>query len=74
MKRMRCGTCDNCLSTECGKCKYCLDKPKFGGTGRLRQSCIYKKCKIMQSKGLFISIIFFLEYMYVLYIISISST
>ena len=48
-KRKRCGSCKNCLSDDCGKCKYCLDKPKFGGNGRLRQSCVNKKCQQMIS-------------------------
>ena len=48
-KRKRCGTCENCFAVECGICKYCLDKPKFGGNGVLRQSCINKKCHNMTS-------------------------
>ena len=48
---MRCGVCQNCLSKDCGKCKYCLDKPKFGGADRLKQSCIAKKCPNMKIKG-----------------------
>eukprot|EP00966_Prymnesium_polylepis_P199691 4627922-Prymnesium_polylepis.1 len=27
---------------DCGECKYCLDKPKFGGRGTLRKKCIEK--------------------------------
>lgn len=50
-KRIRCGVCDNCLSNDCGKCKYCLDKPKFGGAGRLRQSCVRKKYQNMQGNS-----------------------
>lgn len=26
-----CRSCANCLAEDCGKCNYCLDKPKFGG-------------------------------------------
>lgn len=52
VKWMRCGICQSCLSNDCGKCKYCLDKPKFGGAGRLRKSCVDKKCQNMQIKGL----------------------
>uniref|UniRef100_A0A1X7TAJ2 Ubiquitin-like protease family profile domain-containing protein n=1 Tax=Amphimedon queenslandica TaxID=400682 RepID=A0A1X7TAJ2_AMPQE len=48
-KRKRCGTCENYVAVECGTCKYCLDKPKFGGNGVLRQSCINKKCHNMAS-------------------------
>ena len=44
MKRKRCGTCEGCLCTDCGKCKYCLDKPKFGGHGTLKQCCAKRRC------------------------------
>lgn len=29
-------------SQDCGKCQFCLDKPKFGGPGKLRQQCQIK--------------------------------
>ena len=51
-KRIRCGVCQSCLSSDCGKCKYCLDKPKFGGTSRLRQSCLNKKCQNMPANSI----------------------
>lgn len=50
-KRVRCGSCKNCLNNDCGKCKHCLDKPKFGGVGRLKQSCMQRKCLYMKPKG-----------------------
>lgn len=28
-----------------------VDKPKFGGAGRLKQSCVDKKCQKMQTKA-----------------------
>ena len=40
----RCGECDNCQQADCGMCKFCKDKPRFGGPGRLKQSCIKRKC------------------------------
>ncbi|EDV24137.1 uncharacterized protein TRIADDRAFT_27303, partial [Trichoplax adhaerens] len=41
-----CGKCDACTRTEdCGKCKFCLDMPKFGGPKRLRQKCMLRQCK-----------------------------
>ena len=43
----RCGECENCQQIDCGKCKFCKDKPRFGGPGRLKQSCIKRKCRIM---------------------------
>ena len=27
---------------DCGECLHCLDKPKFGGPGRLRHACVLK--------------------------------
>ena len=45
IKRRRCGSCDNCTMNDCGCCRFCLDKPKFGGRGTLKQACINKKCK-----------------------------
>lgn len=45
MKRKRCGKCDGCRASDCEKCKFCLDKPRFGGNGILKQCCLKKKCK-----------------------------
>ncbi|XP_062867030.1 histone-lysine N-methyltransferase 2B [Trichomycterus rosablanca] len=45
----RCLQCKGCLRIEdCETCVFCLDKPKFGGPNKKRQSCIYKKCERMQ--------------------------
>ena len=40
----RCGQCANCQQADCGMCKFCKDKPHFGGPGRLNQPCIKRKC------------------------------
>jgi len=35
--RSSCGTCTGCKTVsdhDCGECKMCLDKPKFGGPGQ----------------------------------------
>ncbi|XP_065893030.1 lysine-specific demethylase 2B-like isoform X2 [Dysidea avara] len=40
----RCGLCENCLLADCGKCRFCKDKPRFGGPGKLKQACSKKKC------------------------------
>ena len=42
MKMRRCGVCSGCCIPDCGKCKQCLDKPKNGGEGKLRQCCEVK--------------------------------
>ena len=39
-----CKTCTNCVKADCGTCKYCLDKPKFGGLGKMKQKCIQRRC------------------------------
>ena len=31
LRQTRCGTCAGCILADCGQCKMCLDKPKFGG-------------------------------------------
>ncbi len=44
MKRKRCGTCDGCIRSDCGTCKFCKNKPKFGGMGKKKQCCEQRKC------------------------------
>ena len=46
----RCNQCLACLREDCGKCKFCKDKPKFGGKGVKKQCCIKQRC--MNSKGI----------------------
>jgi len=43
-----CRQCANCLAEDCGRCNYCLDKPKFGGPNTLKKKCIQKKCLLVQ--------------------------
>lgn len=43
-RRVRCGKCAGCVKEDCGECKACKDKPKFGGSGTMKQSCEKKKC------------------------------
>jgi len=43
-RSVRCGKCDGCEREDCGSCKNCVDKPKFGGLGKRKQQCIYKIC------------------------------
>ncbi|XP_065915675.1 histone-lysine N-methyltransferase 2B-like [Dysidea avara] len=44
-KPQGCGQCEACTKADCGKCRYCLDKKKFGGKERLKQRCIHRKCR-----------------------------
>lgn len=43
-RAFKCGACYNCLRPNCGKCKFCLDKPCFGGPNIKKQVCIHKNC------------------------------
>jgi len=40
----RCGSCTGCLRGDCGACKNCRDKPKFGGKGIKKQACVRRAC------------------------------
>jgi len=42
---VRCGQCAGCAASNCGKCNFCRDMPKFGGTGTLRQPCLMRRCE-----------------------------
>ncbi|XP_061183956.1 histone-lysine N-methyltransferase 2A-like [Saccostrea echinata] len=44
-RKIRCKKCEGCTSEDCGVCNYCLDKPKFGGRGVMKQACIKRRCK-----------------------------
>ncbi|XP_068071342.1 histone-lysine N-methyltransferase 2B isoform X4 [Danio rerio] len=45
----RCNRCKGCNRLEdCGRCVFCLDKPKFGGPNKKRQSCVLKKCAMIE--------------------------
>jgi hypothetical protein len=45
--RVFCGECAGCLKNDdCGKCRYCKDKTKFGGQNRLRQKCLHRRCQL----------------------------
>lgn len=43
-ERIPCKICQACISPDCGKCHYCMDMLKFGGSGKLRQSCQMRLC------------------------------
>ena len=49
-KRQGCGQCEACTKADCGKCRYCLDKKKFGGKERLKQRCIHSVGKFTSGK------------------------
>merc|ERR1740137_91777 len=43
-KGPRCRQCPGCTRPDCGQCKNCKDKVKFGGDGHLKQACALKVC------------------------------
>ena len=43
-RKKACGKCEECLLEDCGQCKACVDKPKFGGPGIKKQKCLKKVC------------------------------
>ncbi|XP_042617646.1 uncharacterized protein LOC109063625 isoform X3 [Cyprinus carpio] len=44
--RRMCRQCDACLrEDDCGKCDFCADKPKFGGSNKKKQKCRLRQCK-----------------------------
>jgi len=43
-RRVRCRKCSACTRTECGECSFCKDMKKFGGLGRMKQTCVARQC------------------------------
>jgi len=45
-RKRRCGLCDACSKANCGQCKNCKDMKDFGGSGRKKQCCVQRQCKV----------------------------
>uniref|UniRef100_A0A3B3YHU8 [histone H3]-dimethyl-L-lysine(36) demethylase n=2 Tax=Poecilia mexicana TaxID=48701 RepID=A0A3B3YHU8_9TELE len=43
-RRVRCKRCEACIRAECGDCNFCRDMKKFGGPGKLKQTCVLRQC------------------------------
>ncbi|XP_074640784.1 lysine-specific demethylase 2B-like isoform X2 [Tubulanus polymorphus] len=43
-RRTRCKKCEACTRTDCSECHFCKDMKKFGGPGKMKQSCISRQC------------------------------
>ena len=43
-RRRRCNECNGCQAEDCQACPPCRDMVKYGGLGRLRQSCVRRRC------------------------------
>merc|ERR1712130_742928 len=48
LRKGRCGVCSGCKRDDCGTCRSCRDKPKFGGRGVLKQACQQRACQSME--------------------------
>ena len=44
IKIKRCGECKGCRTRNCRNCASCKDMRKYGGTGRLKQGCVNRRC------------------------------
>ena len=51
-KKKRCGQCQECRMPDCGTCKFCRDKKKFGGPGKLKKSCVKRHCTMLDETSL----------------------
>ena len=49
-RTQRCKTCEGCTAVDCRLCKPCLDMPKYGGQGGLKQCCIKRQCVLIVSE------------------------
>ena len=38
-RRVRCKTCEACIGGDCKNCVYCKDMTKYGGPGKMKQTC-----------------------------------
>ena len=43
-RRARFGSCEVCKEVDCKTCLACRDMPKYGGAGKVKQSCVKRKC------------------------------
>ena len=44
-RSLNCGKCPSCKRSDCRKCRFCKDKPRYGGENRLKQKCIQRRCQ-----------------------------
>ena len=43
-RSMPCYKCSGCNNVDCLTCKWCYDKKKYGGPGKLNKRCINRRC------------------------------
>ena len=44
-RSLNCGKCPSCKRSDCRKCRFCKDMPRYGGENRLKQKCILRRCQ-----------------------------
>ena len=44
-KAISCNQCSACNNADCLACRWCLDRKKYGGPGRLNRRCITRRCQ-----------------------------
>ena len=52
-RRVRCKACEACLGGDCQKCVYCLDMTKYGGPGKMKQTCEKVRARSAAKKKIF---------------------
>eukprot|EP00940_MAST-03C_sp_MAST-3C-sp2_P000053 g53.t1 len=51
VRRSSCGVCEACMRRDnCRRCSYCLDMKAYGGPGKMKQKCKFRKCLFMTKK------------------------
>ena len=45
------GVCAQCRAADCGTCKNCRDKPRFGGPGVKKKACVARACVRAQQQA-----------------------
>ena len=49
-RKRRCGKCKACQNVDCRRCKFCLDKTRYGGKNTWKRPCITRMCQNMVDK------------------------
>ena len=49
LEEKHCNSCSACLCEDCGACKFCVDKPKYGVSGKKKQCCVKRCCLAMKA-------------------------
>jgi len=43
-RRVRCKNCEACTGGDCQQCAFCKDMVKYGGPGKMKQTCEKRRC------------------------------